>query len=97
MLKFTNKILEFVYILPKEMKRAKNELEYLTEEAKEKDKDKEEANQEEETLITKEQLHKEVGELILNNWDFKNHEEALEKIDAFLNELLDKSSKGEKQ
>jgi hypothetical protein len=33
MFNFTNKILEYVYILPREMKRAKNELEALSEEA----------------------------------------------------------------
>ncbi|WP_353853971.1 hypothetical protein [Bacillus sp. Bos-x628] len=35
MFRFTNKILEFVYILTKEMQRAKNHLEMLSEQAKE--------------------------------------------------------------
>lgn len=37
MFRFTNKILEYVYILPREMKRARREIEMLTEEAEPKE------------------------------------------------------------
>ncbi|MGG6361236.1 DUF4145 domain-containing protein [Peribacillus frigoritolerans] len=53
MFRFTNKILEYVYILPREMKRAKRELEMLAEEAGLQTRDDEEKPPEVETKSVK--------------------------------------------